>query len=494
VCGAAFIASINLLAGSASSARPPTRVAQEPAILPGAPRFDPRTCASLVATRPPVASSIVPQESLLAYRFAAAPAPTDRRSNSDVILSVDSLQDISFELDTAAAARGDAKVDDRPAGRPAPLACDLLETSAHLLRLGNGQALKQAVSGFGWVTAGRYSIAADLYAAANENEAANSIEVLAQLGLGRPDFDLLLDRLASGADKPLVTKKIVIRFRASGGTFQYNRGMMDIDPLGLQRLIVADFLQHQADFVDLPTCLTRQWPRPGDRIFCSNVLTRIKLYDGRDAAILAPGATAPPGHAPVAAGTFADWRQRYGLTALEAYIDEAWNYVRAGATATDGPQRESSSPVPAESSELTDRFVYGERPAGNLKKQFTLILAHELSHHLLGHDLAAATPGGQALDPCLARLGLEAQADVFGGLLYRLAGAEAGDAADGQTGRPAAGQPDAPPANAYATWSPYFDGYVGLFENREARCGYLSGQARHVLSHVVLTGQDWIND
>jgi hypothetical protein len=423
-------------------------------------------CASPLRAQSSDAQAEPPQ--LRNYAFADAELPAAPLfSIADLILAIDGLQG------TATVKRGQPKAvcPKAVSARSERLRCELLGRAGELLTAAGSSAIPGKLDALdSWILAGRYDMGGRFYSLAEEYGGRHVEDIRKQLGLGSIDF---VQEAFKELDRArLKAPNSKVSFVSGGGSFTFAQGAITIDTLGIKRLIVADFLFVRKGFVRLSDCLARRWVDARAEVFCNNVLERTRVLEGMDKASFKPakpGVDLVIGPGGTVGDLIANWRDWYGLSYAEAYFDEAWSYLFAlsrEASALNGTGTCSGACAgdPA-------AYVGGAREA--LLRQMMFVIAHELSHQLLGHA-DKPTPSGGSEDRCELALSVETQADVFGVLLTRrVAPALAGE--------------------DYWTWGPFFDGYVALFESARSRCGYFSGQARHIMFEVFYTDQTWNN-
>lgn len=317
-----------------------------------------------------------------------------------------------------------------------------------------------------------------------------------EVGLGAEPMNLTFHNLSQVRRATFDLSDVELRFAEGGGVFRYTPGTIELDLLGVRRMISAGLLVHRGGFASLNECLRRD--ASYDPPFCANLRTRIdatgELPDPASITDNAEPEYILMGSEPVSA-LFHYWRERYGLDVAEAYLDEVWNYVAAnadaarlgpaacaGGTADIAVSARAVIECTAEANTAYRRtsleFVQGD--AEPHIRQLVFAIAHELSHHVLGHERRLAETGAQR-SACAVRLGLEMEADVVGGLLYNQVYAD-----EPQVGLRREDAVDGPSFDFFGAWSPFFDGYVGFYQSRDRRCGYITGPSRHILFDALI--------
>jgi hypothetical protein len=422
-------------------------------------------CANPLRAQSSDAQAEPPQ--LRTYAFAGAELPAARPSSiADVILGIDGLQGM------ATVKRGQPKAvcPKVASARSERLQCELLGRAAELLTAANSSAIPGKLDTLdSWILAGRYDMGARFHALAEDYGGRHADDIRKQLRLGSIDF---VQEAFEALDRArLKAPESKVSFVSGGGSFTFTQGAITIDTLGIKRLVVADFLFALKGFVRLSDCLSRRWVDARAEAFCNNVLERTRALEGIDKASFRPakpGIDLVIGPGGTVGDLVASWRDCYGLSYAEAYFDEAWSYLSA--LSREAMTRSGASRCPSACAGDPAAYIGGARDA--LLRQMMFVIAHELSHQLLGHaDKPTASEGSQE-SRCERALSVETQADVFGALLTRRV-------------VPALADED------YWTWGPFFDGYVALFESARSRCGYFSGQARHIMFEVFYTDQSW---
>jgi hypothetical protein len=398
---------------------------------------------------------------------AAASRPAAAESIAEFIRSVETLASATYPLQPYV-----------PGAGQRGLACGMLRDAAKLLDYARSPAFGPAASGVvSLMNAGRYDIAASIDATVERLVAGDEHEVREQLKLGAEAFERVKDSMSAFERSPMARTPIALSFAPGGGIFQSGEGIVQLDPVGIRRLVAADLLLARGPIVDMDRCASgRVTPGPTST-FCANMRVRFRAETGRELkATKAPAIWALPRFS--LTSLYADWRARFGPAAVEAYLDEVWSF----AVQASSPEGAVGGVRPSEATRS-----YLNRPASDLVRQLRLVVGHELGHLLLRH-VAGAAPSGpdDGEERCVASLQRETQADVLGALL--LAGIDKDawrPADDDEVDR--AGGTDVP--EAFGRWSPFFDGYVGLFETNGMVCEYYTPAARQLLLYVLFTLQ-----
>lgn len=422
-------------------------------------------CASPLCAQSGDAQPEPPQ--LRNYAFAGTDLPAAPPSSiADFILAIDGLQG------TATVKRGQPKAvcPKAASARSERLRCELLGRAGELLTAANSSAIPGKLDALdSWILAGRYDMGSRFHSLSEDYGGSHAEDIRKQLRLGSIDF---VQEAFKALDRArLKAPDSKVSFVSGGGSFTFAQGAITVDTLGIKRLIVADFLFARKGFVRLSDCLSRRWVDARAEVFCNNVLERTRALEGMDKASFKPakpGVDLLIGPGGTVGDLVAAWRDWYGLSYAEAYFDEAWSYLSA--LSREAASRSGVSRCSGACAGDPAAYVGGARDA--LLRQMMFVIAHELSHQLLGHADEPPPSAVSEEDRCAHALSVETQADVFGVLLTRrVVPALAGE--------------------DYWTWGPFFDGYVALFESARTRCGYFSGQARHIMFEVFYTDQTW---